>query len=445
MHERFAAVACGSPKRVAGPRRGVRWWLVTALFLVPSVLVATTDLAAGQDQPAWLNRPEWNFVKSRKTISIAPDPRFPPIEEIDAQGTYRGLAADYVRLIETKLGIRFSVVDLKSWDAVLEAARTRQVDLLPAAANTARREEFLLFASPHLILPGAIIARSNMPGDLSLTDLYGKKVAIVSGYVWQELIEADHPAIQVVPVENLGAALNMVSFGAVDAVIEALPVVIDVIQKAGIGNLRVAGETGLFTRLSFATRKDWPLLSSVIEKTLAQITPEERHAIYSKWISLQPELRSAFAWRTFWRAAAAVAVLAALLALVAAVWIRSLRHQVRLRTEMLDRQTVELRNSEERLRDFAEASSDWFWEMNENSCLVLLVAEFHRGDRGRRRPGARQGLRQPDRVDLRRHVDRGAQNPSAAEAFLSRFPVRDRPSRPPVALRLDQRQAGTRS
>jgi hypothetical protein len=51
-------------------------------------------------------------------------------------------------------------------------------------------------------------------GDLSLVDLYGKKVAVVSGYVWHEQLVADHPAIEVVPVQNLGVALNMVSFGS---------------------------------------------------------------------------------------------------------------------------------------------------------------------------------------------------------------------------------------
>ena len=365
-----------SATREGRSRCGVTRWLAAALFVVPIALAATAQPGAAQDKPPWLNQTEWNFVKGQRAIFVAPDPSFPPIEEIDARGAYHGIAADYVRLIESKLGIRFSVINLETWDAVLEAARMRHVDLLPAAANTPRRQEFLLFSSPHLVLPGVIITRSNVPGDLSLTDLYGKKVAVVSGYLWQELIESGHSAIQVVPVQNLLTALNMASLGSVDAVIETLPVVIDVIHKAGIGNLRVAGETGFFTHLSFATRKDWPLLSSVIEKTLAQITPDERRAIYSKWISLQTESRPTFPWQTFWRVVAAVVVLAALLALVTAVWIRSLRRQVRLRTGMLDRQTVELRQSEERLRDFAEASSDWFWEMNENLVVSYLSANF---------------------------------------------------------------------
>ena len=303
------------------------------LALLWPVFAALTGSAAAQDKPEWLNQVEWDFVTAQKTITIAPDPTFPPIEEIDAQRQpIAGSPPTMSSCSRSKLGMRFSVANLGTWDAVLEAAKARRVDLLPAAANTSKRQEFLLFASPHLVLPGAIIVRNDVRGDLRLEDLYGKKVAIVSGYVWQELIQSDHPAIEVVPVQNLGTALQMASLGSVDAVIETLPVAFDVIHKAGIGNLRVGGETGFFTHLSFATRKDWPLLSSVIEKTLAQVTPEERRMIYSKWIMANPEQRAAFPWQTFWRFVTVIAVVAALLALGGMAWIRSLRHQVRMRT-----------------------------------------------------------------------------------------------------------------
>jgi ABC-type amino acid transport substrate-binding protein len=132
-------------------RRRMTAWIVTAFFLVPCGLAELAQAAAAQDKPSWLNQTEWNFIKSQKTIFVAPDPSFPPIEEIDAQGNYRGIAADYLHLIETKLGIQFSVFKLDSWDAVLEAARLRRVDLLPAAANTPKRQEFLLFSSPHVV------------------------------------------------------------------------------------------------------------------------------------------------------------------------------------------------------------------------------------------------------------------------------------------------------
>jgi len=49
----------------------------------------------------------------------------------------------------------------------------------------------------------------------------------------------------------------------------------------------VAGETGYFTRLSFASRRDWPELNSVVKKALDQVSPDEKKAILAGWIHLE--------------------------------------------------------------------------------------------------------------------------------------------------------------
>jgi hypothetical protein len=51
----------------------------------------------------------------------------------------------------------------------------------------------------------------------------------------------------------------------------------------------VAFEAEKQLSLHFAVRKDWPELVSVLDKTLASITQEERLAINAKWIDLGTE------------------------------------------------------------------------------------------------------------------------------------------------------------
>ena len=50
----------------------------------------------------------------------------------------------------------------------------------------------------------------------------------------------------------------------------------------------------------------------------------------------------------------------------------AVRNLLRPRTAVLDRQAAQLRESEERLRDFAEASSDWFWETDAEHRFTYL-------------------------------------------------------------------------
>ena len=108
-----------------------------------------------------------------------------------------------IRAFLEKLGVKFEVTQPATWQETLEKVKDRDVDMLAALAPTPERERHLLFSRHYLQLPGAIIARKTTEGAASLKDLRGKKVAIVSGYVWHALIPEDEPRIQIVPVTDL--------------------------------------------------------------------------------------------------------------------------------------------------------------------------------------------------------------------------------------------------
>ena len=50
------------------------------------------------------------WIAAHPTIRLVPDSEFRPIEFIDEKGSYVGMAADYARLMEQKLGIKFEIV-----------------------------------------------------------------------------------------------------------------------------------------------------------------------------------------------------------------------------------------------------------------------------------------------------------------------------------------------
>ena len=65
-----------------------------AIFWLALIFLATiSSVLAVQaaDKPAWLTQAEWAFLQDHVTITIAPDPDFPPIESIDSDGNYTGL------------------------------------------------------------------------------------------------------------------------------------------------------------------------------------------------------------------------------------------------------------------------------------------------------------------------------------------------------------------
>jgi PAS domain S-box-containing protein len=290
--------------------------------------------AAVTDTTLLLSDAEKNWLSEHPVIRVAPDPYFPPIEWIDTSGTFKGIAADYLHFVETMLDVRFEIVRCTTWDEVLSRARTHEVDLLSAAAQTPNRKEYLSFTDPHLVFPGVIITRKDVKSGIRLEQLKGMKVAIVSGYVWQEMIAREHPDIIIDPVPDMLTGLQKVSFGMVDAMIENVATATWGIEKEGITNLMISGETGYSSRLSFASRKDWPILTSILDKALRSIDVSKKSEFYRKWIHL--DSISVYRQPVFWISLFSVLGGALLILLFVFAWNRSLQRLVAQRTEELN-------------------------------------------------------------------------------------------------------------
>jgi len=323
--------------------RGEHLW--TGLFFYCLIALGTVVSAASSLETAVpLTAEERVWLADHPVIRLAPDPDFPPIEFIDEDGTYQGIAADYAALVERRLGIRFTIVKLDTWDEVLKQARSRQIDMFGAASKSPQRATYMNFTRPHIELPGAIIVRKEVAGELSLQDLKELRVGVVSGYIWQDLLLNDFPDLNLGKMPDLKTGLQEVSFGSVDAMVANLAIASWYIQREGITNLRVAGETGYFGRYAFASRNDWPQLASILEKTLATITPEEHQAILKRWIAVEAEP----SWLSRTTVFVIAGILGALLFVLA--WNRVLNSQVKQRTRDLEQQ-LQQRHQAERALD----------------------------------------------------------------------------------------------
>ncbi len=249
---------------------------------------------------------EKQWLDQHPVVLVASDPHIPPIEWIDSKGVYSGIAAEFLKLIQKKTGLQLKIIACQNWPEALEKARTGQVDMLSAAAPTVSRSKYLLFSEPYLVVPGVIITRVAVSEQVSLADFHGMRVSVVKDFAWQEYLKADYPGIQLDLVADVQTGLRKVAMGMSDAFVENLPVILYHIEKEGITNLKVAGTTDYYARLCFASRKDWPELHSIIQKSLQSISPDQKEAILGRWVRLkgQPFFRD----RRFWIIAIGIVV-----------------------------------------------------------------------------------------------------------------------------------------
>ena len=301
------------------------------VILFTAMLFQAAPSGAGGHGPD-LTREERAWLSAHDgKIRLAPAPDWEPMEFFDRNGEYNGLVADYFRLIEKRLGIRFKIVRAPSWADVIEMAKRKDIDVLTAAQSTPERQKFMIWSSPYVHVKTTIIVRKEMTQHFSLDTMAGMRIGVPREYAVGAYVREAYPALALENVDNNKVGLYKVSFGELDAMITEVPNALYVIENEKITNLRLAGDTGFELHHGVGVRNDWPLFAGIIEKTLAGISDDEHQAIYSRWIRLStdPFYRS----RTFWYSA--MGIFACVLALVGTVvaWNRTLQRQVRQRTE----------------------------------------------------------------------------------------------------------------
>ncbi|MCD6527790.1 MAG: transporter substrate-binding domain-containing protein [Desulfuromonas sp.] len=317
-----------------------------------------------------LTTAEKQWLADHPQITLAPDPDFHPVEFFDEQGEYQGIAADFITLLESRLGIQFQIVQLDNWALILERTKQRQVDLLGAVVNTPQRNEYLLFTEPFLEFPGVIVAQKGVTESLSLKKLRGMTIAIVKGYAGHELIALHYPEIKLEIVSDTSTGLRKVSFGMVDAFIGNLGTASFELGKEGISNLRIAGETGYVYRWALGCRKDWPMFHQILQKALASISSEERQAISRRWVRL--ESAAGLMTEKFWLTILGVAVVALLALAWVLMWNRILKKKVNLRTEELKLALVEEETARDNIDTILKSVADGLIVANMENRVVLM-------------------------------------------------------------------------
>jgi polar amino acid transport system substrate-binding protein len=246
-----------------------------------------------QDSYIRLTAAERKWLEAHRDIRLGIDPAWPPFDYMGEDGiTHMGMASDYVRLLNERLGISMKAVPSLSWSEVIRRAEEKQMDVIPCIAETPRRKSYLNFTEPYISYPLVILVRKESPllGDLS--DLARKTVAVVKDYVAHRQLESGYPDISLLLTRTPAEGLKALYTGKADAYVGNLAVCSFLMQKMNITNLKVAAPAQLnreFERLRFGVRKDWPELLSILSKGLASITEQERSSIQQKWFSVRFE------------------------------------------------------------------------------------------------------------------------------------------------------------
>ncbi len=231
---------------------------------------------------------ELDYIKENPIVITAVDPFFVPFEFMDNDGNYKGIAADYIKLIEIKTGLTFKILEGLTWPEAYDLALEGKVDLLPCVGITDERAIYFLFTEGYFKYQRAILSLAD-DAAYKFNDLEKISVGVQRNSSNYSFITYETD-IEPVLYEDIESLLLALSVGEIDAVVANYASAKYTANQLGITNIKadeiLDSET---TELAMAVNHDKPILVSILNKALAQISEEQKIVIRNKWLGIEKE------------------------------------------------------------------------------------------------------------------------------------------------------------
>lgn len=224
---------------------------------------------------------------AKRTLIVAVEPVYPPFEFQAANGELQGFDIDLIREVGKAADFEVQFQSLP-FDGIIPAIQAGTVDTAVSAMTiTPARSQVVSFSRPYFKAGLAIAVRTGTTGINSLDDLKGKRIAVQIGTTGAQTAKKI-PDATIRTFDAAVLALQELSNGNVDAVINDAPVTLYAINTGNLKRVQVVGQLvteefyGIPTALNSPNLK---LINQGLTTTLENGTYEQ---IYRKWFNADP-------------------------------------------------------------------------------------------------------------------------------------------------------------
>ena len=263
-------------------------WTVwaTTFLLVWGIAFATVATAETRIK---LTAEEQAYLVEHPVLRVHNETDWPPFNFFD-DGKPQGFSIDYMNLLASMIGVEVKYVTGPTWNEFLGLMKSGDLDVMLNIVKTPERQKYLSYTKSYALNPNSILSRREAPYD-NLQQLFGKTVALPKGFFYEEILKRDFPQIKLHLVKNVGESMKAVIFGKADAAVGELAVFNHLIDREMMTGLILSGEVELgsphYSRLNIATRKDQPLLISMLRKAVAAVDQKDVRALRQRWVTIQ--------------------------------------------------------------------------------------------------------------------------------------------------------------
>ncbi|WP_186441583.1 PAS domain S-box protein [Desulfamplus magnetovallimortis] len=323
--------------------------LILAIFFIS---IYQSSSYADNNIPLSLSDP---IIKSASELD------YPPFALVLDNGSADGFSVDLLKAVVTTMGrkINFKV---GPWHKIKQQLIDGELDVLPLVAYSEERNKLLDFTAPFMRLHGTVFVRKGDNSIFRVSDLKGKEVLVMQGDNAHEYAVQNQLTDKLILTDNYEQAMQLLSSGKHDAVLMLQLVGFQLLNKLKITNvvsIHSHQETnirpgsrplsGYEQKFCFAVHEgDKELLSLLNEGLAIVIANGSYNELYDKWFGpILPQPR--VSWKQILKYL--FFILVPLLFLAAAMGIWYLRREVASKTNYLQEEIRERKQTEKTLHD----------------------------------------------------------------------------------------------
>ncbi|MCV4287986.1 transporter substrate-binding domain-containing protein [Pseudomonas capsici] len=282
------------------------------------------------DQKLQLTQREERWIARHPTVRVVVNEAYAPLTFYDANGNFRGITADLLELIRLRTGLRFEIARASSSSDMMNQVAQGQADMIGAMVSSDERGDRFSFSRPYIDNSFVLVTRKGEKAPSYLEQMGNQRIAVIQGSPILQWLRREHPDIVTEEIDNPFQALDMLATGKVEGAITSL-LSANYFLSSGVfeGQLQITATVGEDPALiSMATARNARELSSILDKALSSIAPQDLAIINNRWRSYTPVGGN---WHSYQRLVYQILIGAGLLLLGLLIWNAYMRRQIKQR------------------------------------------------------------------------------------------------------------------
>ncbi len=249
------------------------------------LLIAHHAIFAEQSSTSWTHQ-EQTYLKQLGQIKLCVGPDTLPLETID-NGKHVGMNAEYMSLFQKRLPIPIKLIITSTWEESMESIQLGKCDIISLAGETPERKSFLYFTEKYVEIPFVVVTTQEkfFISRLSSLATSDKKLGVIKGYSYVDLLRARYPEMQIIEVSNRLEGLKKVNNGEFFGFFSGLHLAGYAIQEHGFTSLKINGQFDELSKiqLGIGVRKDRQPLVDIFNRLITELTDEQKKQIENSW------------------------------------------------------------------------------------------------------------------------------------------------------------------